>query len=60
MEMVGRRVRLVWTDDRSPWVKPGNEGVVVKVDSLGTVHVRWDSGAVLGLFPDVDRWEYVD
>jgi Domain of unknown function (DUF4314) len=30
------------------------------VDSMGTVHVRWDSGVTLGLVADEDSFELVD
>jgi hypothetical protein len=36
---------------------PGDEGTVLFSDSLGTVHVRWDSGGMLGLIPGSDEWE---
>ena len=30
------------------------------VDSMGTVHVRWDSGVTLGLVADEDSFELID
>lgn len=45
----GTRVRLVRCAD--PWTKltPGELGTVLDTDSLGTVHIAWDSGARLGM-----------
>jgi len=60
-ELVGRRVRLVHTDD--PWtrLRCGEEGTVTTVDSMGTVHVRWDSGGHLGLVEEAgDRFVVVE
>lgn len=57
----GDRVELleplndVWTR-----VRPGERGTVSHVDAIGTVHVKWDSGAVLGLVPEMDRYELVE
>lgn len=53
----GDRVRLISTTDEWTRIKPGAEGKVVFVDSLGTVHVRWDDGHNLGLVAEVDEWE---
>lgn len=52
----GDRVRLVFTDDPYTELTPGDEGTVSLVDSMGTVHVNWDSGSNLGLVPGHDRW----
>lgn len=38
---------------------PGDEGEVLFADSLGTVHVRWDTGGQFGLLPGQDEWEAV-
>ena len=48
----GRRVRLVRCNDPYTRKLPGVEGVITFVDSMGTVHVRWDDGTMLGLVRD--------
>lgn len=50
------RVELVSCSDSYTTVTPGTQGTVMLVDSLGTVHVKWDTGQVLGLIPDEDSW----
>ncbi len=57
MTAVGDRVRLIrCTDD--PRLEPGAEGEVRSIDSLGTIHVRWDDGGSLGLVAEAgDRWQ---
>jgi len=55
----GDRVRLVEHGDKWTDLKPGDEGNVTFIDSLGTLHVTWDSGSRLGLIPGIDRWEVV-
>ena len=57
--MVGKRVRLITMDDRYAPVPPGTLGTVKSVDSIGTMHVRWDNGSSLGLVKDIDKWELV-
>jgi Domain of unknown function (DUF4314) len=53
----GDRVELVHSNDPYTRLKPGERGTVSLVDSLGTVHVRWDSGSNLGLVAeDGDAW----
>ncbi len=60
MTAVGDRVRLVSADDPYTLIEPGEEGVVRLIDSLGTIHVDWDSGSNLGLIPEAgDRWEVI-
>jgi hypothetical protein len=53
----GDRIRLTATTDPYARLTPGEEGTVVLVDDLGTVHVAWDSRSNLGLIPGEDEWE---
>jgi hypothetical protein len=54
----GRRVRLLAVpDDPYTQLQPGDVGTVSGIDSVGTIHVRWDKGGNLGLLPDVDHFE---
>lgn len=55
----GQRVKLIRCTDEFTSVPPGTLGTVRLVDSLGTVHVRWDTGHKLGLIPNEDVWEVV-
>lgn len=48
-QLEGRRVRLVSTTDRFTDLPAGTLGTVSLVDSMGTVHVRWDNGSRLGM-----------
>jgi Domain of unknown function (DUF4314) len=55
----GRRVRLIRTTDPYTGLRPGAEGTVSLVDSMGTVHVDWDEGSSLGLIPGEDEWKEI-
>ena len=44
----GWRVELVSMDDPYARLKPGDQGTVVAVDDIGTVHIDWDNGSGLG------------
>lgn len=56
----GKRVRLVHCGDPYTKLVPGLLGTVAFVDDLGTVHVLWDNGSMLGLCPDDgDQYELV-
>ena len=54
--LAGRRVRLERTSDPYTQLKPGALGTVAFEDSMGTLHVKWDSGSNLGLVPGEDQW----
>ena len=46
----GTRVELVsMNDPYNKKLKPGDQGTVVTVDDIGTVHVDWDCGSGLGV-----------
>lgn len=38
----GTRVRLIRMDDPYSRLEPGEEGNVIGVDDIGTIHVKWD------------------
>ena len=44
----GWRVELVSMDDPYARLRPGDQGTVVAVDDIGTVHIDWDNGSGLG------------
>lgn len=55
----GNRVELVSCNDPYTWLRPGERGTVRFVDSMGTVHVDWDSGSTLGLIPGEDEFRVI-
>ena len=44
----GTRVALVAMNDPYTKLRPGDEGAVISVDDIGTIHIQWDSGSTLG------------
>ena len=48
----GTRVRLIHCNDPYTKIQPGTLGTVTSVDSVGTIHVAWDTGATLGMCLD--------
>lgn len=52
----GERVRLVRTSDRFTALLPGERGTVIRTDTVGTVHIAWDTGSRLGLVPHEDTF----
>lgn len=57
---LGKRVRLInMPDDPNP-VKPGTEGVVISVDDLGHLEVKWDDGRILNLIVNTDSFDVLD
>lgn len=52
---VGARVKLVkMFDEFTP--PEGSCGTVSFVDDIGTVHIKWDTGSILGLMVDIDKF----
>ena len=45
----GTRVRLVRMQDTYSKLEVGDEGSVISVDDIGTIHVSWDKGGSLGV-----------
>jgi len=61
MFKVGDRVALVHCADEYTRLRPGEVGTVSFVDSVGTVHVDWDSGSTLGMVAEAgDRIRKVE
>lgn len=44
----GARVELIIMNDPYSKLKPGDQGTVIFVDDIGTVHINWDCGSTLG------------
>lgn len=53
----GSKVRLIKLYDKFIEVPPGTTGKVSHIDSVGTIHVKWDNGVKLGLLPAFDLYE---
>lgn len=50
----GTNVVLVsMSDSQAPPI--GSKGIVDFIDDLGTIHVKWENGANLGVIYDVDK-----
>lgn len=58
-ETKGDRVRLIHCSDPYTTMPYGALGTVMFIDDMGTVHVKWDNGAALGLIAGEDLWEVV-
>lgn len=55
--LIGKRIRLTYTNDPYTNLRQGDEGEVTFVDDTGTVFASWDSGSRLGLNAGFgDRW----
>lgn len=51
----GTRVELVSMNDKYRKMKPGEQGTVIGVDDIGTIHVNWDCGSSLGVAYGEDK-----
>lgn len=55
--LIGKRVRLQYTNDPYTDLRQGDEGTVDHIDDAGTMFVKWDKGSNLGLIAEYgDRW----
>ncbi|MBD3195338.1 MAG: DUF4314 domain-containing protein [Candidatus Lokiarchaeota archaeon] len=59
MVKVGDRVRLITILDPYSELEKGIEGIVTYIDSLKTIHVRWDNGTNIGLVPGTDSYKII-
>lgn len=56
-DIIGKRIKMVYTSDAYTDVVPGDIGTVSHVDDSGTVFVNWEKGSGLGLIPGIDSFE---
>lgn len=56
----GCRVRLISMGEDPCPVEPGAVGTVFCIDSIGSIHVKWDNGRSLALIPGVDAFEVIE
>ena len=55
--MIGKRIKLISMGEDPNPITEGSEGTVLYIDSLGTIVVKWDSGRMLGVIPEEDKFE---
>ena len=55
----GKRIKMILMDDIEP-IEPGAMGTIVKVDGIGQIIVKWDSGRNLSVIPGEDQFEIED
>lgn len=55
----GTRVELVSMNDEYCRLNPGEQGTVIGVDDIGTIHVNWDCGSSLGIAYGEDKCKKV-
>ena len=56
---VGDRVKFIRSPRENIHLSDGDEGTVWRVTPIGTVRVKWDSGARFDLDPHKDEWEVI-
>ncbi len=50
---LGKRIKCIWMSDPKP-IPPQTKGIVEHIDDMGTLHVKWDNGRILGIIPEED------
>jgi len=65
-DLIGKRIRLKFTDDPYTKLKPGDIGTVMDVDTVNLssrsftqIWVKWDNGSNLALITGKDSFEVV-
>jgi hypothetical protein len=55
----GTRVELDHMDDPYTKLRPGDQGTVIQVDDIGSVHIAWDRGSSLACIDGVDAFHTI-
>ena len=59
MYPLGTKIKLIFMDDiQSP--PKGTIGIVVNVDDIGQLIIKWDNGSSLNLLPETDLFEIIE
>ena len=56
----GTRVRLIHMSDPYTNLRQGDQGTVIMVDDIGTIHVNWDRGSMLGIIFGEDECQRIE
>ena len=56
----GTRVMLIRMSDPYTDLRQGDRGTVTMVDDIGTIHVNWDRGSMLGIVFGEDECRRID
>ncbi len=56
----GTRIQLDYMNDPYTDLQSGDKGTVVSVDDIGTIHVNWDRGSMLGLVYGEDLYTVLE
>ena len=56
----GTRVELISMNDEYQSLAPGEKGIVIGVDDIGTIHVDWDCGSRLGIIYNEDSCRKIE
>lgn len=56
---IGQRVRAIKIEDPYTDIKSGDCGTINFIDDFDTIHVKWDSGSILGIIPGIDEYEII-
>jgi hypothetical protein len=59
-DIINKRVKLIRMEDPYTKLKKGDEGFITKIDDIGNIHVKWDSGLSISLIPEVDEYEILE
>ena len=52
----GTVIELIKLHDKLATLKPGSRGIVLCVDDIGQIHIKWNSGSHLALIPGIDSF----
>jgi len=54
------RIELVYTTNPNTKLVDGDKGWLVRIDDLGSYHVKWDNDEEFPLIEGVDKWDVID
>ena len=56
---VGMKVRLIKMYDYISPIPPLTTGIIENIDDMGTLHILWENGKILGVIVGIDKFEII-
>ena len=56
---IGTKIKLIRMHESLNPLKPGSTGIVMAIDDIGQIHIKWQSGLRKALIPGIDEFSII-